>query len=102
MKSQSNAPARLVVRYLVTGKVQGVGFRAAAQRAGRALGLDGMVRNLADGRVEAVAAGPPSALDEFALWLAHGPRFARVQGVEVAESSSWTGTPPAGAGFEIA
>jgi acylphosphatase len=48
-----------------SGRVQGVGFRYMTVRAARALGLHGYVRNLADGRVHAVAEGPPDALDNL-------------------------------------
>lgn len=69
-------------RWVVSGRVQGVGFRAFAARTARNLGLDGGVSNLPDGRVLVVAQGPAHALDrlEAALW--EGPRFARVQHVE--------------------
>ena len=69
-------------RWLVSGRVQGVGYRAFAARTARSLGLDGGVSNLPDGRVLVVAEGASHALDrlESALW--EGPRFARVQRVE--------------------
>jgi acylphosphatase len=71
-----------VRRYRVRGRVQGVGFRAFALRAGRALGLAGGVRNEADGSVTAVAEGADDALDALAGRLAAGPPAARVDGVE--------------------
>jgi acylphosphatase len=69
------------VRFVIAGHVQGVWFRAGAQRAARELGLTGYVRNLPDGRVEAVACGDLQPLDEFARWLDHGPPRARVDAV---------------------
>jgi len=71
-----------VRRWLVSGRVQGVGYRAFAARTARGLGLTGGASNLPDGRVVVVAEGPAHALDrlEAALW--EGPRFARVQRVE--------------------
>ncbi len=74
-------------KWLVSGRVQGVGYRAFAARTGRGLGLSGGASNLPDGRVLVVAQGPSHALDrlEAALW--DGPRFARVQRVEAAPSS---------------
>ena len=80
-----SAPAASAIRlYRVSGRVQGVYYRASAQARARELGLRGWVRNLADGRVEALAAGPAAALAEFAAWLAAGPPRAQVSGVEVA------------------
>jgi len=73
-------------RILVTGRVQGVGFRFHTERLGRALGLRGFVRNLPDGRVEAVAAGPRDRLDRFLAELRHGPRGARVDELESADA----------------
>ena len=69
-------------RWLVSGRVQGVGYRAFAARTARGLGLTGGASNLSDGQVLVVAEGPAHALDrlEAALW--EGPRFARVQRVE--------------------
>jgi acylphosphatase len=69
-------------RFLVSGLVQGVGFRAHARRAALRLGLRGFARNLADGRVEAAAAGPAGALDAFGLALREGPSFASVTDVQ--------------------
>jgi acylphosphatase len=68
-------------RFIVTGRVQGVAFRAQAQREARSLGLTGHARNLEDGGVEVVAHGDDAAIDALARWLAHGPALARVDGV---------------------
>ena len=68
---------------LVSGTVQGVFFREECRRqAGRA-GVGGWVRNLPDGRVEAVFEGDPSAVDQVVSWCRTGPPSARVRGVEV-------------------
>jgi acylphosphatase len=75
-------------RYLISGRVQGVGYRAFAQRAGRELGLRGWVRNLPDGGVEAHAVGPAPALEDFEARLRVGPRMAEVRSVEVAEAKA--------------
>jgi len=72
-----------VRRFLVTGRVQGVGYRAFAARAARALHLTGGAANLEDGRVEVVAKGPQHALDRLEAALSEGSRFARVDRVEV-------------------
>jgi acylphosphatase len=69
-------------RFVVSGRVQGVGFRAATRAEARRLGLDGSAVNLADGRVEVRAAGRAEALDALAVWLAHGPPLARVTALE--------------------
>lgn len=68
-------------RYVVSGRVQGVCFRASARDTARTLRLTGWVRNLSDGRVEAVACGESAALEAFGRWLAHGPPHARVADV---------------------
>lgn len=69
-------PARL--HLWVTGRVQGVGFRAFVQQAGASLGLAGWVRNVGYDHVEAVAEGPRPALEQFAEAVQAGPRGARV------------------------
>ncbi|MGB7760458.1 MAG: acylphosphatase [Bryobacteraceae bacterium] len=72
-------------RWLVRGRVQGVGYRWFAQKAAADLGLSGYARNLDDGRVEVYAAGAKAKLDELAGMLHHGPRWADVRGVEEQE-----------------
>ncbi|WP_018467353.1 acylphosphatase [Calidithermus timidus] len=68
---------------LVSGDVQGVGYRAFAQRKAKELGLSGYAENLRDGRVEVVAEGPREELEQFLRFLRQGPRLARVEQVEV-------------------
>lgn len=58
------------IRCLVSGRVQGVFFRAFTRDKARSLGLVGRVRNLPDGRVEVLARGPGEAVDKLAHWLA--------------------------------
>ena len=70
-------------RYTVTGEVQGVGFRWAAQGEADRLGIVGRVRNRADGAVELTAQGPAAAMQTFVAWLERGPRWARVDDVDV-------------------
>ena len=73
-------------RFVVSGHVQGVGFRWFVRNAARELGLTGWVRNLADGRVEAEASGAPEALAAFEGRLREGPRGAAVAAVEAQEA----------------
>ena len=69
----------------ISGKVQGVFFRAYTQEEARRLGLRGWVRNLPDGRVEAIFEGEEKALEEMIRWCHKGSPGARVTGVEVIE-----------------
>ena len=68
-------------RFLVSGRVQGVGFRWFVAQLASELGLRGTVQNLADGRVEVIAAGTEAALDRLETALGAGPASARVDGV---------------------
>ncbi|MFC1589177.1 acylphosphatase [Pseudomonadota bacterium] len=70
-------------RYLISGRVQGVFYRASAQQQASALGLRGWVRNLMDGRVELLACGDQIALKELEKWLQIGPENAKVSNIEV-------------------
>lgn len=76
---------RVAARFRVTGRVQGVGFRASTARRACALGLDGIARNLDDGSVEVLAAGSADDLRGLSAWLAQGPPSARV--AEVSQES---------------
>jgi acylphosphatase len=69
-------------RYLVRGRVQGVGYRYFALRQAQALGVSGFARNRPDGDVEVVAEGPDGALSDFEARLREGPSFASVSDVE--------------------
>lgn len=66
------------VRFIVSGKVQGVFFRASTRNEATRLGLHGHARNLADGAVEVVASGSAEALRELEQWLWEGPPAAKV------------------------
>jgi acylphosphatase len=70
--------ARRGVHGLVSGRVQGVGFRQATLTQAQRLGLAGWVTNLPDGRVETLFEGDEEALQQLADWLKHGPADARV------------------------
>jgi acylphosphatase len=69
-------------RYIVRGRVQGVGYRYFAKNAAEKLGLRGYARNLDDGTVEVVAIGPAAAIEDLLGSLQRGPRLAEVRGVE--------------------
>lgn len=69
-------------KFLVSGRVQGVGFRWFVQRTADSLGLNGYVRNMRDGRVEVWAEGPAERVEALRLELAGGSRWAMVTGVE--------------------
>ena len=88
---------RVARRFLISGRVQGVGFRYFAEAAAGREGLHGWVRNLGDGRVEAWAEGEAEAVERFERAVRQGPRGARVDMVEV--DDEW----PAGreTGFSI-
>lgn len=75
----STAGNRQRLHVWITGRVQGVGYRYATQQKARQLGLAGWVRNLADGRVEAVFEGNPDDLEAIAQWCAQGPPAAIVR-----------------------
>ena len=69
-------------RFVISGEVQGVGFRFFAQRSAARHQVRGYVRNLEDGRVEALAEGPAKAVEEFKLDLAAGPSYSKVEHLE--------------------
>jgi len=74
-------------RLRITGRVQGVAFRASTVAAARNLGLSGWVANRADGSVEAVAEGDDTAVAALVRWCYHGPPAARVDRVEVTDEA---------------
>lgn len=78
------------LRAVVSGRVQGVGFRAATVRQAHALAVRGWVRNLPDGSVEVLMQGDPDAIDRLLSWLHSGPPSARV--ADVTHSAETTGT----------
>ena len=69
-------------KYVIIGRVQGVGFRFFTENWANRLGLSGYVKNCADGTVEAYAVGDAVALEEFKIRLAEGPRSARVDQIQ--------------------
>ncbi|MEK6302694.1 MAG: acylphosphatase [Acidobacteriota bacterium] len=85
-------------RFIVRGRVQGVGFRYFAIRAARECGVVGTVRNLGDGSVEAIAEGSTEAIGAFRLEMEQGPSYSHVTNVDEWEMQ------PTGRykGFEVA
>jgi acylphosphatase len=83
-------------RLLISGRVQGVGYRAWMAERAMALGVDGWVRNRADGTVEALISGTADAVEELARACRRGPRFAQVDSLveEIAD-------PPDEPGFRL-
>ena len=79
-------------RWVVTGRVQGVGFRAFIVARARQEGVGGFVRNLADGGLETVATGAAEAMSRVEQALGEGPPLARVEGI-VAENAEPVGLP---------
>ncbi|MDZ7752287.1 MAG: acylphosphatase [Gammaproteobacteria bacterium] len=77
-----NTEERLSRRCRVTGRVQGVWFRAATRDKALELGLDGEARNLPDGAVEVVVTGPAQQLEALCQWLWQGSPMSRVEAVE--------------------
>ena len=69
-------------RFIISGRVQGVFFRASTREQAQRLGLRGHARNLPDGRVEVMAVGADAAIQQLERWLQHGPPSARVDHVE--------------------
>jgi acylphosphatase len=69
----------------ISGRVQGVGFRAAAMRQARFLHLRGWVENLDNGSVRAVICGDPEKCSKFISWCKEGSAYSWVEGVEIRE-----------------
>ena len=84
------------VRVVISGRVQGVWYRAWTKRQATARGVDGWVRNLPEGDVEALFAGADGAVDEMIAECRNGPPHARVSTV-----ATETGKPPETPGFHV-
>jgi acylphosphatase len=85
-------------RFVLSGRVQGVGFRYFAEEAAAVEGVSGWIRNLADGRVEAFARGDREAVERFERKLRRGPAGARVEDVTTTDEEADADAPP---GFRI-
>lgn len=79
-----------ITRYhlLIEGRVQGVGYRMSAQIMAKKIGVTGWVRNLSNGRVEMVAEGEPTKLNQLVDWAWQGPRFAEVTDISITEQTA--------------
>ena len=82
-----SATREVAIRYLISGMVQGVGFRFFAEKVASELKLRGYVKNLSDGRVEVYAVGDERRLERLKVELAKGPRGARVTQIEQSEQA---------------
>lgn len=85
MTGDSNAGAMSTRRYRVTGRVQGVFFRASTRAQAMSLGMTGRAVNLSDGSVEVLASGSEEAHRQLDAWLRHGPDRAIVESLSVEE-----------------
>lgn len=86
-QAEGRDPGRLTRRYLVNGRVQGVGFRYFVLRQAQIAGVAGWVRNLRTGQVEVRASGRIDQLRALEAALSKGPRFSNVTNVEISEIS---------------
>lgn len=97
MGAQDEADSTQRVRWMISGRVQGVGFRWFVQRAAERHGVTGYVRNLSDGRVEVCAHGAARSLDRMLQELQIGPRGSRVERIDRQELAAGNAFD----GFEI-
>lgn len=77
---------RATCHLLISGRVQGVGYREALRRQAQSSGCTGWVRNRADGSVEAIVQGPQEAIDKLIAWARRGPPAAQVLDVQVSSA----------------
>jgi acylphosphatase len=84
------------VHVIVSGSVQGVGYRYTARMIADEVGVTGWVRNRRDGTVEAEVEGTPDQVDEMLAWMAEGPPGSRVEAATVTDAA-----PAGGHGFEV-
>jgi len=84
--AMAKTATKIAKKFLVQGRVQGVGYRYFAERWASQLSVHGYVKNLWDGNVEVYAIGDPAALDELKRQLAEGPRSGRVTAIDESEA----------------
>jgi acylphosphatase len=87
MSSSKTRLHNVARRVLVSGTVQGVGYRASLSERARELNIEGWCRNLPDGRVEAWLNGQPEAVEELLTWMRQGPPGAAVETLDVEEQA---------------
>lgn len=97
MSDRSDQSQTVGKHLFIDGRVQGVFFRASTQNKAQSLGVQGWVRNLADGRVEVMAWGEAEAVERLVQWCHHGPPHARVTDVRVEDAQPRSGA----SGFNI-
>jgi acylphosphatase len=85
--SMAKTTPKIAKKFLIAGRVQGVGFRYFADRWASQLGICGYVKNLWDGKVEVYAIGDALALEELKRQLAEGPRSARVTAIDESDET---------------
>lgn len=76
---------KICINCFISGRVQGVWFRASTQKEAQKLGVTGWVRNLPDGRVEVMACGTADQLEQLKMWLRQGPEKAEVTAFDCEE-----------------
>jgi acylphosphatase len=81
-----NVPSEFARRLIISGRVQGVGFRAFVKHSADKLGLDGFVRNRTDGTVEALVTGASESVEKLIVLCHEGPPASRVSDVQVSEA----------------
>ena len=86
-------------RSFVSGRVQGVFYRATCVRKAESLGLRGFARNLPDGRVEVLACGDPASVEQFVAWLWEGSPASKVTAVDTSDADEASATAANTPGF---
>ncbi len=86
-----NNMVKLQVQVIISGRVQGVWFRANTKQKAEQLGINGWVKNIADGKVAALFEGDEKHVQEMIEWCHHGPPLAKVENIEVKKQSPTNG-----------
>ena len=79
---------KIAKRVIISGRVQGVFFRANTKQKAEQLGITGWVRNTSDGKVEAIFEGDENSVKEMISWCRHGPSLARVDNINIKENKA--------------